>query len=424
MKKTFQIFRYELGSALKRPSFVFFAFGVPLIAVFGFGVFTIIKRNQSPEVSPEQVQEEQNLDKEGFVDYLGLIDTIPSDLPQNILVSYQSETDARAALEVGEIKAYYLIPENFLDQGDVIYVHPEANPLSGGGQFWVMRWAIYVNLLKNDMQLASNIWNPGHFNRRNLSLESSRGGSSAGDCATPGYTCESNAIIKLLPIGIMVIIYVSIITGGGYLLRLVSNEKDSRVMELLLLSASPNQLMQGKVVSYCLLGFFQVLAWLGAVYIILRIGGTTLNIPPGFEFPISLLVWGLVFYILGYGIYASIMAGAGALTPKLSQSTSVYFIVSIPLMISYLFSLILAMSPHSPLAIGLSLFPLSAPIMMITRLTVGGVPFWQPTLAAGLSLIFVIIIIRTVAKMFRAQILLSGQPFTVTRFIRTLAKSQ
>lgn len=424
MKKTFQVFRYELGSALRRPSFVFFAFGVPLIAVCGFGVFTIIKRNQSPEVSPEQVQEEQNLDKEGFVDYLGLIDTIPNDLPQNILVSYQSETDARTALEEGEIEAYYLIPEDFLDQGDVIYVHPKANPLSEGGQFWVMRWAIYVNLLNNDIQLASNIWNPGHYNRRNLSLESSEGGRPAGDCTTPGYTCDSNAIIKLLPMGIMVIIYVSIITGGSYLLRLVSSEKDSRVMELLLLSASPNQLLQGKVVSNCLLGFFQVLAWLGAVYIILRIGGTTLNIPPGFEFPISLLVWGLVFYILGYGIYASIMAGAGALTPKLSQSTSVYFIVSIPLMISYLFSLILAMRPHSLLAIGLSLFPLSAPIMMITRLTVGGVPIWQPTLAAGLSLIFVVIIIRTVAKMFRAQILLSGQPFTLTRFIRTLAKSQ
>lgn len=424
MKKTLQIFRYELGSALRRPSFVFFAFGVPLIAAIGFGVFTLVKRNQSPKSETEGVQEEQSLNTEGFVDNSGLIAAIPSDLPQKILVPYQTEAEAKTALGEGDIEAYYLIPEDFLDIGDVFYIHPEANPLSEKGQFWVMRWALYVNLLDSDIQIASDIWNPGNYNRRNLSLEAAGSSSSAGDCTTPGYTCESNALIQLLPIGIMAIIYISIITGGSYLLRLVSSEKDSRVMELLLLSASPNQLLNGKVISYCLLGFFQVLAWLGAVFAILRIGGTTLNIPPGFEFPISLLVWGLVFFVLGYGIYASMMAGAGALTPKLSQYTSVYFIVSIPLMISYVFSLILAMRPHSPLAVGLSLFPLSAPVMMITRLTVGGVPFWQPILAAGLSLILVVIIIRAVARMFRAQILLSGQPFSLARYIKTLAKSQ
>jgi ABC-2 type transport system permease protein len=240
----------------------------------------------------------------------------------------------------------------------------------------------------------------------------------------PDYSCESNPLIQLLPMGIMVIIYISIMYGGSYLLRLVSSEKDSRVMELLLLSASPIQLLNGKVISYLLLGFLQVLAWFGAVYLILTIGGTTLNIPPAFELPISLFVWGLVFFILGYAVYASMMAGAGALTPKLSQYTSVYFIVSTPLLISFAFSLILAMRPHSPLAVGLSIFPLSAPVMMITRLTVGGVPVWQPIVAAGLMLVTAVLIIRAVASMFHAQILLSGQPFSITRYIKVLVNSQ
>ena len=424
MKKTLQIIRHELVSALRRPSFVFFAFGMPILAVLAFGAYTLIKGNQVPEISSEQTQEDDSLNREGYVDYAGLIIMIPNDLPEDILVSYSSEADARSALEAGEIEAYYLIPEDYLEVGDLYYINPETNPLSQSGQIWVMRWTLYVNLLDGEMQIASNIWNPGNINRRNLSTEGSASNSTAGDCTTPGYTCESNALIQLLPIGIMAIIYVSIITGGSYLLRLVSSEKDSRIMELLLLSASPNQLLNGKVISYCLLGFFQVLAWLGAVYMVIRIGGTTLNIPPGFEFPVSLLVWGLVFFVLGYGIYASMMAGAGALTPKLSQYTSVYFIVSFPLMISYFFSLILATRPHSPLAVGLSLFPLSAPIMMITRLTVGGVPFWQPVVAAVLSLALAALIVRAVARMFRAQILLSGQPFSISRYIKALVKSQ
>ena len=191
-------------------------------------------------------------------------------------------------------------------------------------------------------------------------------------------------------------------------------------MELLILSASPRQLLNGKVVSYCILGFLQVLAWLGAIFLVFKIGGTTLNLPPDFSLPLSLLIWGLVFFLLGYAVYATIMAGAGALTPKVSQYTSVYFVVSAPLMISYFFSIMLAMRPHSPLAVGLSIFPLSAPVMMITRLTIGNVPVWQPLMAVGLTIIMAILIMRAVARMFRAQILLSGQPFSLQRYLKIL----
>ena len=305
-----------------------------------------------------------------------------------------------------------------------MYVHPKVNPIAEGGQDWVMRWTLYVNMLDGDMQMASNIWHPANFNEHDLSKVNSASNGSSEDCLTPGYGCESNALIQLLPMGLMAIIYISIISGGSYLLRLVSSEKDSRVMELFLLSASPSHVLNGKVISYCLLGFFQVLAWFGAVFLIFKISGTSLNIPPGFELPVSLLVWGLVFFLLGYAVYASMMAGAGALTPKLSQYTSVYFIVSMPLLISYFLSIMLVRKPHSPLGVVLSMFPLSAPVMMITRLTVGGVPFWQPLLAAGLTLIFAILNIRAVTRMFHAQILLSGQPFSALRYINTLFRSK
>jgi ABC-2 type transport system permease protein len=162
---------------------------------------------------------------------------------------------------------------------------------------------------------------------------------------------------------------------------------------------------------------------LGAVYLVFKIGGATLSLPSGFSLPISLLVWGLIFFVLGYAIYATMMAGAGALTPKLTQSTSVFFIVSSPLMISYVFSIMLAMRPHSPLAVALSIFPLSAPIMMITRLTVGNVPLWQPIVAAVLSIIMAVFIIRAVARMFRAQMLLSGQTFSIQRYMKALINS-
>lgn len=424
MKKTLEIMRYEMVSALKRPSFLFFAFGVPLIAVIAFAGYSIISTNRGFSGDVEQAQEDPELETEGYVDLSGLITMIPSDLPANTLVAYSTETEAQRALEAGEISAYYIVSEDYIETGELVYVHPKVNPIAEGGQDWVMRWTLYVNMLDGDMQMASNIWHPANFNEHDLSKVNSASNGSSEDCLTPGYGCESNALIQLLPMGLMAIIYISIISGGSYLLRLVSSEKDSRVMELLLLSASPSQLLNGKVISYCLLGFFQVLAWFGAVFLIFKISGTSLNIPPGFELPVSLLVWGLVFFLLGYAVYASMMAGAGALTPKLSQYTSVYFIVSMPLLISYFLSIMLVRKPHSPLGVVLSMFPLSAPVMMITRLTVGGVPFWQPLLAAGLTLIFAILNIRAVTRMFHAQILLSGQPFSALRYINTLFRSK
>ncbi|NIN63315.1 MAG: DUF3995 domain-containing protein, partial [Anaerolineae bacterium] len=68
----------------------------------------------------------------------------------------------------------------------------------------------------------------------------------------------------------------------------------------------------------------------------------------------------------------------------------------------------------------LSLFPLTSPIAMIMRLTIGGVPLWQPLLAAGLLVLTAILVVRAVAGMFHAQNLLSGQSFSARRFASAL----
>ncbi|MFL7892148.1 MAG: ABC transporter permease [Anaerolineales bacterium] len=420
MRKTLEIIRYELVTAFGRKSYLFIAFGVPVLAVIIFAGFYLIKASKPTDQLTQEVEENFQIETEGFIDYAGIVTSLPEHVPDEVLIPFANQDSAKMALENGEITAYYIIPADYVESGNLIYVHPKLNPIAEGGQNWVMTSTLYYNLLDQNFELASTVWSPANLVPTNLSNIAGTDRTSTGECSSPGFTCESNELIQLLPILIVAIIYVSIVTGGSYLLRLVSSEKDSRVMELLILSASPRQLLNGKVISYCILGFLQVLAWLGAIFLVFEIGGTTLNLPPGFSLPLSLLIWGLVFFLLGYAVYATIMAGAGALTPKVSQYTSVYFVVSAPLMISYFFSIMLAMRPHSPLAVGLSIFPLSAPVMMITRLTIGNVPVWQPLMAAGLTILMAILIMRAVARMFRAQILLSGQPFSLQRYLKIL----
>ena len=420
MRKTLEIIRYELVTAFGRKSYLFIAFGVPVLAVIIFAGFYLFKASKPTDQLTQEVEENFQIETEGFIDYAGIVTSLPEHVPDEVLIPFANQDSAKMALENGEITAYYIIPADYVESGNLIYVHPKLNPIAEGGQNWVMTSTLYYNLLDQNFELASTVWSPANLVPTNLSNIAGTDRTSTGECSSPGFTCESNELIQLLPILIVAIIYVSIVTGGSYLLRLVSSEKDSRVMELLILSASPRQLLNGKVISYCILGFLQVLAWLGAIFLVFEIGGTTLNLPPGFSLPLSLLIWGLVFFLLGYAVYATIMAGAGALTPKVSQYTSVYFVVSAPLMISYFFSIMLAMRPHSPFAVGLSIFPLSAPVMMITRLTIGNVPVWQPLMAAGLTILMAILIMRAVARMFRAQILLSGQPFSLQRYLKIL----
>ena len=144
------------------------------------------------------------------------------------------------------------------------------------------------------------------------------------------------------------------------------------------------------------------------------------NLPAGFQIPPSLLAWGLVFFLLGYALYASLMAGAGALVPKLKEATQAMWVVMMPIFAGYILGFFVADDPHGTLATGLSLFPLTSPIMMIMRLTVGGVPLWQPLLAVGLLVLTTILVVRVVAGMFHAQNLLSGQSFSARRFASAL----
>ena len=91
-----------------------------------------------------------------------------------------------------------------------------------------------------------------------------------------------------------------------------------------------------------------------------------------------------------------------------------------PLIIPIFLLSVLINEPNGLLATILSIFPLTAPVAMMTRLAAGGVPFWQTLLAAVLLALTAVVVVRAVARMFRAQTILSGQPFSRKVFFNAL----
>ncbi|MGD8758618.1 MAG: ABC transporter permease [Anaerolineales bacterium] len=422
MRKIWLVLRHELFTTLGRRSFQLMAFILPLIGVLIFVVLSIVKGGSDSGVEiglDSQLQTE--LEVEGYVDLAGLIHALPEDLPADILVRFETEALALQAIESGEIAAYYVIPDDYIDAGELIYVHPTLTPTSPGGQERIMRRTLLQNLLGGDEALADRIWDPMDLEATNLTPGQSFDRYATEDCTSPGPACQSSALVRYIPFIMIVLLFMFISQGGGLLMRSISGEKQYRVMEIMLLSVSPRQMLAGKLAGLGIASLLATITWIVGGYTVLRFGGGLLNLPSELSIPPMLLVWTIVFFILGYILYGSLNAGAGALVPNMKEITQATWVIMIPLISTYMVGLFLSgEAPHGPLSTFLSLFPLSAPILMIMRLTVGGVPAWQIVLSIGLMLATCFLIVQAVARMFRAQHLLSGQAFGARRFFGAL----
>ncbi|MCC7354796.1 MAG: ABC transporter permease [Anaerolineae bacterium] len=404
MGKIWLVLRHEIRTTLGSKSFLFLTFGLPALFSLVFLAVTALSRGASGiPGGAGGAGDPSRLQVEGYVDQSGLVKAIPTSVPRDILVPYPDEAAAREALRAGEVAAYYVIAADYVASGDLLYVNPKYNFATSRGQSWVMRQTLFANLLGNDAERIARAARPMDVKVTAL--------SPAQDTRD-----EDNPATFFVPYISMMLLYVVILMAASLLLNSVATEKKNRVMEILLSSVSPRQMLTGKIVGLGLLGLLQTAIWMGTGYTFLLLGGQTLQLPAGFTLPPSILIWGFVFFLLGYAVYASLMAGLGALVPNLREASQAVILVIWPLIIPLMLSSILIEKPHDPLATVLSIFPLTAPIAMITRLAAGGVPWWQPLLAVGLLVITALIIIRAVANTFRAQTLLSGQPFTVGRY--------
>ncbi len=409
MNKTLLILKNEIVTLLSRPSFWITTLGIPLLGAVLLAIVGVINRSAGASQTVSQVLSgPQETRPEGYVDMAGIIKTIPESLPANTFIAYPNEAAARQALAAGKIAAFYIIPPEYLGTGRITYVRPDFSPLATDsdltGKF---RWLLQVNLLGGDAALASLVGGPQQVNDRSL--------------ATSPQPNQKNPLEAWAPYAIALLFYVLIIGSATLLLGNISKEKENRVIETLLTSVTPSELLTGKILGLGIVGLGQTLLWLGTSSLLLNNSGQALKLPAGLQLPPSFLLWGLLFFLLGYAVYASLMAGLGALAPNLREASQVTFIIILPLMIPlFLSSSVFLEDPNGPIATGLSLFPLTAPVAIMARLSAGGVPWWQPVVAAALLAGTAIFIVRAVAGMFRAQMLLSGQGIKLKTYLQAL----
>ncbi|MBE3039933.1 MAG: ABC transporter permease, partial [Chloroflexi bacterium] len=409
MKKILLVLKNEITTIISRPSFWLALVGLPLVGALIFAGIGAINKSASATQTVSQVfSGPQDTRPEGYADLSGIIRQIPESVPPATFVAYPNETSARQALAAGEISAFYIVPADYIQKGEITYIRPDFNPLaSSGDQSNLFTWVVQVNLAGGDILFTNLVNGPLKVDETSLAV-----------IASPD---ENNPLALWTPYIITIIFYMLIVGSASLLLSNISKEKENRVIEMLLTSVTPRQLLTGKILGLGIVGLGQTVFWFGTSYILLNLSGRTFQLPSAIHLPISFLAWGLVFFILGYAVYASLMAGLGALAPNLREASQATFVITMPLMVPlFLSSSVFMQAPNGTIAIVLSLFPLSAPVAMMARLSAGGVAWWQPLLAAVLLAATAVLIVRAVAGMFRAQALLSGQGFKLKTYLRAL----
>ena len=220
---------------------------------------------------------------------------------------------------------------------------------------------------------------------------------------------QNEAVSFAMAFGMILIIYIMVIMYGSHTLTAVIEEKSSRVVELLLSSISPGNLMLGKIIGIGLAGLTQFAIWTGSIMFLSLQGVSVGRFDLDFTFlnPLILVSF-LVFFILGFFLYASIYAGVGAMCNSVQDSQQFHTPIVMGLVLPMLMLGFVLRAPDSTLSVVLSLIPIFAPVLMFMRVCVQTPPVWQVVLSWLLLILAIWGTARMSGKLFRLGILMYG----------------
>ncbi len=411
----------ELVTKLTQKSFWVITIGMPLfILAFNFGL-QLLTTKMVAETIREDIafgqssQEGAGAQTIGFVDQANILVTLPLGMGGVELQAFPDEASAQDALNSQTIAYYYVIPEDFMETGALTVIENEFRPFRHTNPDNMFSYALNYNLSDNIL-IASLIQDP---------VQGTDKISLSPNATTHG---PNTALSYLVPILTMFIFYSILTVSGGLMLESVAKEKATHLMEILLLSISPRELIAGKIFGLSMIALIQMALWaIGGVFITgsgslaslstsaeVTLGGQqfdTANTLAAFTLPPSFFLWGALYLLLGYLLYATAMSAIGALMPHNGESSTISVIASVPLLLGALLSLDIIRSPHGELSLFLSLFPLTSPISMMTRLAASQVPLLQILLSLGLLTLTTYGMLAVAAHVLRPEAMLSEAPW-------------
>ncbi|HEX7574987.1 MAG TPA: ABC transporter permease [Candidatus Methanoperedens sp.] len=396
MSKWATIAKHEYLTNIKRKEFLFVTFGIPLFISAIMGISFLFMG----------VASHNEVYKIGYIDRTGLFETTNITNITNF-TKYTDEGLARKDLIGNNLTNYFVIPENYTATGRILIYSSKKNFADNINIEEKIKNFLLANLLKNEP--------PEIIQRINQPII-----SEYFTLNEKGLKNEDNGIaILLVPIVFSLLFTLSIFTSSGFLLQGVVEEKENRIIEIILSSVSHKELLQGKVIGLGALGLTQIAIWLVvAASLILINPAILLLVVLQIHISIPLLLYAMIYFIFGYLIFASIMAGVGAVATTSREGQQIAGIFSLAGAFQLMFAQFIIFSPNEVFAKALSIFPLTSPTAMIMRLSITDVPFYELMISLILLVVSAYFIMELSVRIFRASLLMYGKKPTIQELIK------
>jgi len=390
VKKTWIIIRHEFTTTIRRISYILLTISFPLLGLLGILIFVGVTQWGGEGPPPEDL-------RVGYVDETSMFDEYTN--PDGaVFILYGTNDEARDALFEEEVDAYFVIPENYIETG-LIWRYTTKRELPQATMA-LMEDFLIANLLAEEVseEILARVQTP------TLPI-STRLDPETGEIIPP----ESEIATFAMPYVFALLFMMSLFFTSGYLLQGVSEEKENRLIEILLSSVSARQLLTGKVIGLGAAGLIQIVIWLISAVVLLAIASLFISLPEGLTIPIGLIIFGIIYFILGYllfGILMTIVGSIGSTARESSQWTGIFVMPAVaPLILISLF----ITNPDHVIFTVFTLFPLTAPVAAIMKLSIASLPTWELLLSVAILIASILGAMWLAARVFRTFLLMYGK---------------
>jgi len=405
--RVLSVAKFELLSVVRRWSYLLTTFGLPLFlaAVSGtvLGVQTYVLTQRATQSSIF-----------GLVDDAGVVDRDVFELEEGRSVwsvdavdlqLYESLDAAQRDLQSGRIRALYVVESDYLESGRVRAVQSEKTPLlstRGTVVEPVLRTLLRRSLMQDRLSesVQERVLAPAEFVRTRL--------SPSGDAAIGVDETVDLLVRTTIPLFLGVLLLTALLSASGYLVQTVSTDKESKIVEVLLSSVTPEEVLAGKLIGLGTAGLVQFAVWSSMVVFVAATASAALA--AFVTIPWDAIALAPVLFVLGYLFIGSLMLATAALGANAAESQKLTvgwaMLAVLPLMVM----VVLLDEPHGFLGQLMTWVPFTSPLTVILRLAVdgAGIAWWE---ILGSMLVLVLstwLSIRVGARLFRVGFLLTG----------------
>ncbi len=409
MRKIWLIFKREYITRVRTKAFILGTLALPVLSmlILGISIFVsgrstgyMVKISIVDEVGGlgKAVEKSLTESKAEFQPEVKVVEIVTHPSPQ-------IEAYFNSQVKSGELGGFLVLPKGLTTGAASAQFHARtyrAMALLGPIQRAVSG-AIISHRLSEEGKQTSTMQNVFKLARVRLVNVSSQ---------SPGESGDDTFAIAIIA---GMVLYMTLIVYGMSTMRSVMEEKSTRIIEILVSSIKPFDLLTGKIVSVAAVALTQYLVWAVTIGVLFAsASGFAQLVRPGsaapsVHLPPELLIYLVIFFLAGYFLYAALYATAGAIVSTDEEAHQVQLPLTLLIVCSFLLFNVILNDPNSTLSVVLSITPFLSPILMTLRIAIATPPFWQIALALILSILTTIGVIRLSAKIYRVGILMYGK---------------